>query len=249
MSKGLVCFDMDGVLVDYLSTWEWIYNKLNLSNEEAYDAFQEGLISEWEWIKYDLNLIRSALNENMTNDKLHELLEDCPLMKNLKNAITQLIEYGLEVSIISGGMHPVAHRIASFFISDKKWKPRFGGIDRLSSENYCLGFDTKLHVFTNGWNYSEDGEIPPHGRYQVQLIAKGSIVKILQRRLSVKKNQTVSIGDSRQDKSMFDFSGFRIAFNTRHDELIDASDVFVQERDLSLVCKHIITYFEKLDSK
>ena len=78
MSKGLVCFDMDGVLVDYLSTWEWIYNKLNLSNEEAYDAFQEGLISEWEWIKYDLNLIRSALNENMTNDKLHELLEDCP---------------------------------------------------------------------------------------------------------------------------------------------------------------------------
>ena len=48
MSKGLVCFDMDGVLVDYLSTWEWVYDKLNLSNEEAYNAFQDGLITEWD---------------------------------------------------------------------------------------------------------------------------------------------------------------------------------------------------------
>ena len=112
MSKGLVCFDMEGVLVDYLSTWEWVYDKLKLSNEEAYNAFQEGLITEWEWIKYDLDLIRSALKEDMNNDTLHKLLEDCPLMKNLKDSIQELLDYGLDVSIISGGMHPVAHRIA-----------------------------------------------------------------------------------------------------------------------------------------
>tara|TARA_B100000287_G_C20613882_1_gene773151 strand:- start:562 stop:1305 length:744 start_codon:yes stop_codon:yes gene_type:complete len=246
MTKGLVCFDMDGVLVDYLSTWEWIYNKLKLSNEEAYNAFQLGLITEWDWIKYDLDLIRGALGENMTNQKLHQLLSDCPLMKNFEKAINSLIEYGLDVSIISGGMHPVAHRIASFFISDKKWKPRFGGIDKLSSENFCSGFDTKLNVFTNGWNYLENGQIPNLGRYQVQLIAKGSIVQILQRRLSVDKKQTVSIGDSRQDKSMFDYSGFNIAFNTRHDELIDASDIFIEEKDLCRVSEEIITYFENL---
>ena len=246
MSKGLVCFDMDGVLVDYLSTWEWIYNKLNLSNKETYDAFQLGLISEWDWIKYDLNLIRGALGKRMTNQTLHELLEDCPLMKNLETAIKSLIDYGLEVSIISGGMHPVAHKIASFFISNDKWKSRFGGIDALSSKKFCSGYDTKLHVFTNGWNYDYNGKIPTTGRYQVQLIAKGSIVEILQRRLMVDKVHTVSIGDSRQDSSMFDFSGLGIAFNTRHQELIDDSDIFVSEKDLTIVSQKIIEYFESL---
>ena len=246
MSIGLVCFDMDGVLVDYLSTWEWVYDKLKLSNQEAYDAFQDGLITEWEWIKYDLDLIRGALKEDMNNDTLHKLLEDCPLMKNLKDSIQELLDYGLDVSIISGGMHPVAHRIASNFLTDSKWIPRFGGIDKISSEKFCDGFDTKLYVFTNGWNYYYDGEIPEKGRYQVQLIAKGSIVSILQRRLSVSISRTVSIGDSKQDSSMFDFSGLKIAFNTRHEELIEECDIFIEERDLSLVSKNILNYFNSL---
>ena len=59
------------------------------------------------WIKYDLDLIRGALKEDMNNDTLHKLLEDCPLMKNLKDSIQDLLDYGLDVSIISGGMHPV----------------------------------------------------------------------------------------------------------------------------------------------
>ncbi len=247
MYRGLVCFDMDGVLVDYLSTWEWVYNKLNLSNKESYDAFQMGLISEWEWIKYDIDLIRGVLNEKMTNEKLHELLSDCPLMKNLNLAIAELINSGLEVSIISGGMHPVAHKIASYFKTNSIWKPRFGGIDKLSSEKYCSGFDTKLNVFTNGWNYDSSGKIPFHGRYQVQLIAKGSIVSILQRRLSIDKKHTVSIGDSKQDKSMFDYSGLKIAFNTKNKELIDSSDIFIGDRDLNLVTKEILNYFSNLD--
>ena len=75
-------------------------------------------------------------------------------------------------------------------------------------------------------------EIPEKGRYQVQLIAKGSIVSILQRRLSVPISRTVFIGDSKQDSSMFDFSGLKIAFNTRHEELIEKCDIFIEERDL-----------------
>jgi phosphoserine phosphatase len=248
MPKGLVCFDMDGVLVDYLSTWEWIYNKLNLSNEESYNAFQLGLITEWDWIKYDLNLIGSALKNKMNNNTLHDLLVDCPLMMNLETAIQSLIDYGLEVSIISGGMHPVAHRIASFFPSNDVWKMRFGGIDALSSKSYCSGSDTKLHVFTNGWNYDSKGEILANGRYQVQLIAKGSIVKILQRRLSIGMKKTVAIGDSKQDTSMFEHSGYKIAFNTKSEELIKSSDISIEKKDLKLVSDKIIEYFNSLEN-
>lgn len=247
MYRGLVCFDMDGVLVDYLSTWEWVYNKLNISNKESYDAFQLGTLTEWDWIKNDLSLIRGAMKHNMKNDKLYELLSDCPLMKNLEIGIKKLIDSGLKVSIISGGMHPVADRIASNFKSDQRWKKRFGGIDKLSSDKFCSGFDSKIDVFTNGWNYDSIGEIPLLGRYQVQLVAKGSIVRILQRRYSIDEIHTISIGDSRQDKSMFDYSGLKIAFNTNNEELISSSDISIQEKDLNLVVESILNYFSKFD--
>ena len=79
------------------------------------------------------------IKEKMNNKKLHDLLIDCPLMKNLEEAIKSLIDFGLDISIISGGMHPVAHRIASFFPSTEKWELRFGGIDFVSSKNYFSG--------------------------------------------------------------------------------------------------------------
>tara|TARA_Y100001980_G_C14556862_1_gene351645 strand:+ start:43199 stop:43948 length:750 start_codon:yes stop_codon:yes gene_type:complete len=248
MYRGLVCFDMDGVLVDYLSTWEWVYNKLNLSNKESYEAFQIGKLTEWEWIKNDLLLIRGALKNKMKNIELYELLSDCPLMKNLKTGIEKLIFNGFKVSIISGGMHPVAHRIASQFKSEKIWRKRFGGIDKLSSDLFCSGLDSKLDVFTNGWNYDSMGNIPSLGRYQVQLIAKGSIVSILQRRYSIDKKYTVSIGDSKQDNSMFDYSGLKIAFNTMNKELINNSDIYVKDKDINIIVEKILDYFSKLES-
>ena len=67
-SRGLVCFDMDGVLVDWLSTWEWVYSKLNLSNAEAMELYKDGNLTEWKWLIMDLSLIRGYLQENMNDD-------------------------------------------------------------------------------------------------------------------------------------------------------------------------------------
>ena len=72
MKKGLVCFDMDGVLVDWLSTWEWVYSKLNLSNAESMELYKSGNLTEWEWLIRDISLIRSALKENMKDMLLQQ---------------------------------------------------------------------------------------------------------------------------------------------------------------------------------
>ena len=115
--KGLVCFDMDGVLVDWLSTWEWVYSKLNLSNAESMELYKSGNLTEWKWLIRDLSLIRSALNENMRDDVVRELLDDCPLMRGYQVCIQSLLDHNYEVAIISGGMQHIAYKIASKFPS------------------------------------------------------------------------------------------------------------------------------------
>ena len=50
----LVCFDMDRVLVDHMSTWQYVYDRLEISNEEAFNLYNQGKLDEWDWLKMDL---------------------------------------------------------------------------------------------------------------------------------------------------------------------------------------------------
>ena len=54
----LVCLDMDRVLVDHLSTWQFVYDKLGISNDESFELYNQGLLDEWDWIKLDIALIK-----------------------------------------------------------------------------------------------------------------------------------------------------------------------------------------------
>ena len=49
----LVCLDMDRVLVDHLSTWQFVYDGLGISNDESFALYNQGLLDEWDWIKLD----------------------------------------------------------------------------------------------------------------------------------------------------------------------------------------------------
>ena len=80
MSRGLVCFDMDRVLVDHMSTWQWVYDKLDISNEEAFNLYNQGKLNEWDWIILDLELIRSAVGGVLRDEQLRNWLHDCPMM-------------------------------------------------------------------------------------------------------------------------------------------------------------------------
>ena len=43
--KYLVCLDMDRVLVDHLSTWQYVYDKLGISNDESFSLYNQGLLT------------------------------------------------------------------------------------------------------------------------------------------------------------------------------------------------------------
>ena len=247
----LVCLDMDRVLVDHLSTWQFVYDKLGISNDESFELYNQGLLDEWDWIKLDIALIKDSIkNRDITDEELRLLMEGMPMMKNWQLLITELLRDGAKVAIISGGLQQTARDIAAKFPSDIPWKRRWGGIDRFTAQRYGNGYDSQLTIFTNGWlrgNKTDDGQykLDDFGRYQVQMNGKGAIVKMLQRRYNITKDKTASVGDSAGDIGMFEESGLAICFNPWDDRPIAHCDVVIEEKDLKLVLEEIQNKFSK----
>ena len=89
----LVCLDMDRVLVDHLSTWQFVYDKLGISNDESFELYNQGLLDEWDWIKLDIALIKDSIKDReITDEELRSLMEGMPMMKNWELLITELLK-------------------------------------------------------------------------------------------------------------------------------------------------------------
>ena len=58
--NGLLCLDMDRVLVDHLSTWQVVYDAIGADNSESFNLYNQGKLDEWTWIKLDLRIIEAA---------------------------------------------------------------------------------------------------------------------------------------------------------------------------------------------
>jgi len=223
--KYLICFDMDRVLVDHLSTWQYVYDKLGISNHEAFELYNQGKLDEWDWLKMDLALVKGAHGE-ITDERMRELCVGTPLMNGIRDCLDWIIANGHEVAIISGGMQETAREIACMYPAETPWRKRWGGINR------HRGCDTKFHVFTNGWLERNDGTVGDYGRYQVQMNGKGSIVRMLQRRLDIPKERTISIGDSAGDIGMFENSELSICFNPWDEKPVAVAKMTIRSRNL-----------------
>jgi len=246
----LVCLDMDRVLVDHLSTWQFVYDGLGISNDESFELYNQGLLDEWDWIKLDIALIKESRKNGppVLDSELRGLMVGMPMMTYWKELIGGLLARDFHVAIVSGGLQQTARDIAAQFPSDGPWKRRWGGIDRYTAQRFGGGNDTRLHVFTNGWLLGApagDGEhtLDDFGRYQVQMDGKGSVVKMLQRRLGVSKENTASVGDSAGDISMFKESGLPICFNPWDDRPKAHARHIVEEKNLQLVEQIILEHF------
>ena len=246
--QHLVCLDMDRVLVDHLSTWQFVYDRLGIANDESFALYNQGLLDEWEWIKRDLALIQSAPSAPVHDAELRAMMEGMPMMEGWDSLIGHLLDLGVHVAIVSGGLQKTARDIAAQFPSDRPWVKRWGGIDRHTAAQQAGGLDTRLHVFTNGWlmgGPTEDGHhtVQAFGRYQVEMNGKGALVKMLQRRLGVAHECTAAVGDSVGDIGMFEASGCAVLFNPWDERPVPYADHVVHEKDLRVVLDLLCSHF------
>ena len=77
---------MDRVLVDHMSTWQYVYDNLGISNADAFDLYNQGLLVEWDWLKMDLALVKEA-HPSITDEKMRNLCIGTPLMKGIKQCL------------------------------------------------------------------------------------------------------------------------------------------------------------------
>src|SRR5512137_2662595 len=106
----LVIFDMDGVLTDIYSSWKYVHDYFNSSNEKSVEAYLKGQIDDMEFIRRDANLWK----ENGTpikKEKLTKILADVPLMNGAKKCISFLKEKGIKTAIVSAGLDILAERV------------------------------------------------------------------------------------------------------------------------------------------
>jgi phosphoserine phosphatase len=209
----LVAFDMDGVLVDYTSSWTWVHEHFNVNNEASLVAYIEGRIDDREFMRKDIELWL-ALKKDLCRQDIDEILRPVPIIAGIKETIAGLHRHGMKCVIVSGGLDFTARRIAE-----------------------TNGFDDYI---ANSVECDASGRLTGEGVLRVELTNKKKALQKFQERYQASPERTVAIGNSFVDVSMFSASELSIAFNPIDDFVEKNADVIVRSKDLRDVLPPIL---------
>ena len=222
MSKyKLVCFDVDGTLVDFPPnepkfSWQIFHDYFETdleTRQKSKKAFFDGNISYLEWAQHDIGLwkAKGAKKQDFLN-----ALEKLKLMNGAMETLQELKKNNIKLAIISGSMN----------ILLEKFIP-----------NYNDFFDD---VFLSRIYFDEEGNIAKIEPTEFDMIRKAEALKQIARREKIDLKECVFIGDYLNDIKVMQESGLGIAFNTNEEELKKVADVVIDKKDLREVLKHIL---------
>ncbi len=213
MSLKLVLFDMDGVLVDTISSWVAVHKYFQVSNEENTRRFFNGEIDELEFIRSDVGLWKSRKDDVSLGD-LESILSTVPLMKGAKETVRMLRGNGVKTAIISGGIDILANRVREE-----------------------TGIDVSM---ANGLGCDEKGMLTGEGILRVRISDKGECARRVMSSLNVGMDECASVGDTRTDIPLFRSTGIGIAFNPSERAVEEEADYTVHGKDLTGILDYLM---------
>ncbi len=205
----LVIFDMDGVLVDVISSWAWVHEHFDVDNDDSYKAYKDGEIDDMEFIRRDIELWKSA-KEDISKDDVLDILKEIPLITGYYDTIPEISEK-YRTAIISGGLKPLAEYIGSDYF------------DKIMANDL----------------EEEDGKLTGEGLLEVRLKDKGEAMERLLSELEIKKENTAAVGNSHTDSPMLEKAALGIAFNPSDERVKKAADKVIKKKDLTLLLKKL----------
>lgn len=212
---GLVVFDMDGVLIDTMSSWKYLHDYYGTNNEQSVDDYLKGNIDDLEFIRRDVSLWLKK-NKIIKKEKIVEILSVLPIMKGAEEFVSFLKDHNIKTAIVSAGLNMLA--------------------ERAKNE---LGID---YAFSNGVKIDENGNLSDKGVLGVKLMYKDENIKFLSKKINIPYNEIAAVGNSCFDIPMFEICGLGIAFNPEDDCTREAADFVVEDKDLSNIIPFISNY-------
>lgn len=188
---------MDGTLTDCVSSWQYYHERLGIWDGEASVHQEEYRRGE---ISYEEFARRDAGHwKGLPLSRLEEITADVNLHPGAAECLALMKEeLGIRTAVISSGLTVMT--------------------DRARRE---LGVD---HVFANRL-VVHDGMITGLVDVVVPIGGKGRVLQLLQDRFRISPEETLAVGDSRDDLDLFARAALKAAVNPRSDELARRADL------------------------
>lgn len=203
-----VAFDMDGTLVDVVSSWASVHDHFGESNSDSVRLFMTDQIDDGEFLRRDIELWWKH-RPDITVMDLEAILAPVPLMPGAVALFKALHERRILTAIVSGGIDILAKRIG-----------RELGVD---------------YVLANGFRVDGGGRLTGEGIIRVPIKGKEEALRGIQEQLGISPNETASVGNSSIDVGLFRRSRIGVAFLPEDDHVLQNATAVVREKDLTRV--------------
>ncbi len=202
-----VLFDLDGTLTPVPSVWQHLHEALGLWETEA-RRHQEAFLRKA--ISYEEFCARDAAHwKGLQEADLRVISDRIPYRPGARECVAALKKAGLLVGVVSTGLTLLAERV------HRDLDLAYTIANRLVARKGLLTGEVKVNV--------------EHDR-------KGEAVDLFCGQFGIDYRDVITIGDSDGDISMFEHSGFSVAFNPRDEATARAaSTVHVGESLMDLM--------------